>query len=189
MRSKVIYSVAVDFDGCLCENKWPEIGEENSIAINALKRLQVGGTKLILWSCREGERLQEAVEWCRERGLEFDAVNENLPEYKEFYGNDSRKVYATEYWDDKSVIVDAKMMQRFPNGYITMTWSDVGGKAKVFPFAISVVDGWSKVKMKEAARYALDQGSRETVGYMFIERKPERVSWWKRLFGRKKHGG
>ena len=177
---KVIYSVAVDFDGCLCENKWPEIGKENYVAINALKRLRVGGTKLILWSCREGERLQEAVEWCRERGLEFDAVNENLPEDKEYFGGDSRKVYATEYWDDKNVIVNAKMMINNPNGYITTTWSD-GGR--------------SIAEMTEAARYGLDRGTREIVGYQFRagyqfrEKKPERVSWWKRLFGRKKHGG
>jgi hypothetical protein len=99
--------IAVDFDGCLCKNAWPEIGEPNRIRILELVRRRDAGDKLILWTCREGESLAEAVEWCRARGLEFDAVNENLPEMNAMYGNDSRKFGADEYWDDKAVTVIA----------------------------------------------------------------------------------
>ncbi len=97
--------IAVDFDGTLCEEKWPDIGEARQQVINELIRQQVDGVKLILWTCREGEQLQAAVTWCLNHGLMFDAVNDNLEENKEQYGNNSRKVWATEYWDDKSVLV------------------------------------------------------------------------------------
>lgn len=97
--------IAVDFDGCLCAAKWPEIGEARQQVINELIKQQAEGAKLILWTCREGEQLDRAIAWCSERGLQFDAVNDNLEENKIRYGNNSRKVWATEYWDDKSVLV------------------------------------------------------------------------------------
>ena len=102
MRGKVI---AVDFDGCLCEHQWPKIGKANTGAIRALIRLREQGARLILWTCRTGERLEEAVNWCARHGLVFDAVNDNLPERVAKYGGDTRKVSADEYWDDLAVTV------------------------------------------------------------------------------------
>lgn len=67
--------IAVDFDGTIVEHKYPEIGRELPFAIETLKKLQQERHRLILWSVREGELLQEAVDFCRERGLEFYAVN------------------------------------------------------------------------------------------------------------------
>jgi hypothetical protein len=99
--------IAVDFDGCLCTNAWPEIGEPNTKLIYRLKFRRAHGDKLILWTCREGDKLREAVEWCRKHHLEFDAVNENLPEMNALYGNDSRKIGADRYIDDKAERVTA----------------------------------------------------------------------------------
>lgn len=99
--------IAVDFDGTLCENEWPDIGKPNQIVIKELIKQQADGAKLILWTCREDDRLQAAVTWCLEHGLRFDAVNDNLEENKVLFGNNSRKVYATEYWDDKATLVFA----------------------------------------------------------------------------------
>lgn len=93
--------IAVDFDGVLCEDRWPEIGPEKKDIVELAKHQKQTGAALILWTCRCGERLDEAVAWCRDRGLEFDAVNENLPERIAFYGSESRKISADEYWDDK----------------------------------------------------------------------------------------
>lgn len=100
-RKYTIY--AVDFDGTLCESVFPEIGEPNISLINHLIKRKKQGNKLILWTCRVGERLQEAVEWCKLHGLEFDAVNKNLPEMIEHWGNETRKVFADVYIDDKAV--------------------------------------------------------------------------------------
>ena len=100
MKNKII---AVDFDGTLCEDRYPEIGEANTDLMCALKVWQQHyGAKLILWTCRVGDRLDEAVEFCKQHGLIFDAVNENLPESIERYGGDSRKINADVYIDDKS---------------------------------------------------------------------------------------
>lgn len=97
------YIIAVDFDGTLCENQYPEIGEPNNALIECLKmRQQKMGHKLILWTCRVGDRLEQAVDWCQDRGLIFDAVNQNLPEIVESFGGDCRKVFAHEYIDDRN---------------------------------------------------------------------------------------
>ncbi len=97
--------IAVDFDGTLCRDEYPEIGEANAVLIRYLKNQKRKGARLILWTCRNGRLLEQAVEWCRRHRLEFDAVNENLPEILKRYGGDSRKIYADVYIDDKSVAV------------------------------------------------------------------------------------
>lgn len=99
-RESKVY--AVDFDGYLCRYAWPEIGEPNTKVIEHFKRLRAEGHKLILWTCREGQALQDAVDWCAKHGLYFDAVNENLPEMIEKYGTDPRKVGADFYCDDRN---------------------------------------------------------------------------------------
>lgn len=60
------------------------------------------GSRFILWTCREGKDLEIALNWCREHGLVFDAVNDNLPEIVQAFGENSRKIFAHEYWDDKA---------------------------------------------------------------------------------------
>ena len=94
--------IAVDFDGTLCEQAWPGIGAPKWETIQALIAAQAAGARLILWTNRIGGRLREAVEWCRERELEFDAINENLPETLAAFTTDCRKVYADIYLDDKA---------------------------------------------------------------------------------------
>lgn len=96
--------IAVDFDGTLCYSNWPDLGEPNTALIEYLKQLQIDGNKLILWTCRAGEALANAVIWCRQYQLEFDAVNDNLPEIVEQYGNNSRKITCDYYIDDRAVL-------------------------------------------------------------------------------------
>ena len=95
--------IAVDFDGTLCREQWPEIGEENFGLIEWLKECRNKGDKLILYTCREDELLEAAVKWCAERGLRFDAVNQNLPERTARYGGDCRKISADIYLDDRAI--------------------------------------------------------------------------------------
>lgn len=96
-------AIAIDFDGCLCVNAYPNIGAPNWGVIAKAKERQAAGAGLILWTCREGQLLQDAVDACRSWGLTFDAVNESLPDWIEAFGTRPRKVGATEYWDDKAV--------------------------------------------------------------------------------------
>lgn len=102
MNSKII---AVDFDGTLCENKWPEIGEANKRVIEYLKKRKADGDNLILWTCRVNSMLSDAVAWCEHHELIFDAVNENLPEIVESFGTDTRKIFANLYIDDRNMNV------------------------------------------------------------------------------------
>ena len=103
-RSYTIF--AVDFDGVLCYDEWPKIGKPLERNIEYIKALRSFGNKVILWTCRTGLRLDHAVEWCRERGLEFDAVNENLPEVIAYYGDNPRKISADYYIDDRAFLID-----------------------------------------------------------------------------------
>ena len=100
-------TIAVDFDGTLCYSKWPELGHPNTALIAYLQEWKRNGNKLILWSCRAGEALSKAVEWCREQDLEFDAVNDNLPEIIEFYGHNSRKISCDYYIDDRMLLPES----------------------------------------------------------------------------------
>lgn len=99
---KEIRIIAVDFDGTLCGDEYPRIGEPNAALIALLKGLKAEGCRVILWTCRCGELLEEAVAWCAGFQLYFDAVNENVGEILEKYGTDSRKIYADVYIDDRS---------------------------------------------------------------------------------------
>lgn len=96
------YVIAVDFDGTLCISNWPELGEPNMEIISAVQVARTLGAKIILYTCREGKLLDEALEWCKAWRLTFDAVNDNLPERQAMYGNNPRKIGADEYWDDKA---------------------------------------------------------------------------------------
>ncbi len=113
-------AIAIDFDGCLCTNAYPAIGEPNWPVIGRAKQEQRAGAGLILWTCREGQLLQEAVAACERWGLTFDAVNESLPDWIEEFGTTPRKVGASEYWDDRSVIASAeppfKGLRKFMGG-------------------------------------------------------------------------
>ena len=95
--------IAIDFDNTLFETDYPAIVRPISPVIKYAKFMRERGAKLILWTCREGKELEEAVEACRAEGLLFDAVNDNLPEMKAEWGNNPRKVAADEYWDDRAL--------------------------------------------------------------------------------------
>lgn len=99
--------IAVDFDGTLCFSTWPDTGEPNQPLIDYLKIHKKAGDKLILWTCRSGVILDKALSWCREVAkLEFDAVNDNVPEVIDYYGNNSRKIFCDIYIDDKACVPD-----------------------------------------------------------------------------------
>ena len=94
---------AVDFDGTLTiGNRFPNIGQPNAKLITLLKVAKMSGVRLILWTCREGESLEEALAWCKDLDLEWDAVNDNLPEVVEAFGSNPRKIMANYYIDDRA---------------------------------------------------------------------------------------
>lgn len=96
--------IAVDFDGTIVTHQYPAIGKPIPFAIESLKKLQeVDHHELILWTVREGDLLQEAVDYCKSKGLEFYAVNSNYPEESPEHGNIPRKLNADLFIDDHNL--------------------------------------------------------------------------------------
>lgn len=98
-------TIAVDFDGTIVEHKYPEIGDEIIFATDTLRQLIKDGHKVILWSVREAQTLQDAVDWCHERGVDFYAVNKDYPEENGAESNKSfsRKIKADIFIDDRNI--------------------------------------------------------------------------------------
>lgn len=120
MKQKYL-TIAVDFDGTLVTNKYPDIGEPlqgftfNRTLIEEMKLLRTHGHKVILWTCRNAKALEDAVSFCKEHGLEFDAINDDLEENKvgweeslEWWrkSGKARKIYADIYLDDRALSID-----------------------------------------------------------------------------------
>jgi predicted amidohydrolase len=99
MNNKII---AVDFDGTLCISEYPKIIEPRTEVIKELLKEQKAGAKIILWTCREGDLLQEAVDYCASKGLEFYAVNSNFPEENADIIR-ARKLEAELFIDDRNL--------------------------------------------------------------------------------------
>ncbi len=94
--------IAVDFDGTIVEHEYPSIGREKPLAFKTLKEFKKAGFDLILWTCRFGKELDEAVEFCRDNGIEFYSINRNHPEETPDMMT-SRKIDADLYIDDKII--------------------------------------------------------------------------------------
>lgn len=139
--------IAVDFDGTIVEHKYPAIGKEIPFAIATLKKLQAERHLLVLWTVREGELLDEAVEFCRQRGLEFYAVNASNPdEQPGELATPCRKVNADLFIDD----------------------CNLGG-----------IPDWGAIYEMVHKRWSYEHYLRE----LYRRGEPEKVSFWKRLFG------
>ena len=95
--------ISIDFDGTVVEHRYPKIGEEIPHATETLRKLMEDGHKLVLWTVREGRLLNEAVEWCRERGVEFSAINETLRADTGEHNHNTRKIDADLYIDDCNI--------------------------------------------------------------------------------------
>ena len=96
-------TIAVDFDGTIVTHEYPNIGKPIPFAIETLKKLQIEGHhQLILWTCREGELLQEAIDYCASKGLEFYSVNSNFPEENADIVR-ARKLEAELFIDDRNL--------------------------------------------------------------------------------------
>jgi hypothetical protein len=94
--------IAVDFDRTIVEDAYPKIGKPRLFAFETLKRLQEDGHRLILWTYRSGLRLEEAVKFCNDYGIQFYAVNKSFPE-EQFDYTKSRKIYADLFIDDRNI--------------------------------------------------------------------------------------
>lgn len=95
--------IAVDFDGTLCKDAYPQIGEPMPGAIKSMQQLKKDGHYLILWTCRTGERLKEAINWLLEHNIPIDRINDHSAANIALYGEGGNKIYADVYIDDKAL--------------------------------------------------------------------------------------
>ena len=102
MINRNALTIAIDFDGTIVEDKYPEIGKPMIFAFETLKKLHDKGHRLILWTYRSGRKLNEAVEFCKKNGIEFYAVNKSFPE-EVYDGKLSRKINADLFIDDRNI--------------------------------------------------------------------------------------
>jgi len=102
MISKDNLLIAVDFDGTIVEDAYPNIGKPQLFAFETMKRLQADGHRLILWTYRCGRKLDDAVEFCKQNGIEFYAINNSFPN-EEYDGKESRKIGADLFIDDRNI--------------------------------------------------------------------------------------
>ena len=134
--------IAVDFDGTIVEHKYPEIGKEIPFATATLRQLIKDGHKLILWSVREGDLLQEAVDWCEERGVRFYAVNADLDE-------------------DKADVKGTKHFSRKIKGHLFIDDRNIGG-----------LPDWGSIYQMVTRRMTWEQLAQTKEGQAKKERKP-----------------
>ena len=97
--------VAIDFEGTIVERKYPDIGAPKGDTISFIKRHRRKYTWILL-TCREGEKLREAVEFLDRIGLQFDYVNDNATEVIEGFGYNPRKIYSDYYIDDRTAKIE-----------------------------------------------------------------------------------
>lgn len=95
--------IAIDFDGTICRGTYPAIAGEQPYAKEVINRLKGDGHYIIIWTCRTGKPLLDAVNWLLQQGIAFDRVNDHNPDNVAQYGDGGNKVYAHCYIDDKNL--------------------------------------------------------------------------------------
>ena len=93
---------AIDFDGTIVENKYPEIGKLNEEMADFIYQLKEKGHVWILWTCRCGEELQKAVHYLEVNGMKPEYVNSLVPGFLDEYPDNPRKIFADIYIDDRN---------------------------------------------------------------------------------------
>jgi len=119
-------TIAVDFDGTIVEHAYPKIGKEMPFATETLRQLIQDRHKLVLWTVREDALLQEAIDWCKERGVEFYAINRDYPEEEREKNNHfSRKLKVDLWIDDRNIggLPDWGTIYRMIKEHLT--WDDI----------------------------------------------------------------
>ena len=118
-------TIAVDFDGTIVEDRYPKIGAERPFATDTLRMLIQERHRLILWTVREGETLDEAVQWCKDRGVEFFAINRDFPEETDRNRHFSRKIKADIWIDDRNLGGIPDWGEIYHMIHDNLTWQDI----------------------------------------------------------------
>lgn len=95
--------IAIDFDGTICKDRYPDVGKPKSNAVESIQKLYNDGHYIIIYTCRCGEKLKDAVNALLEWGVPFHRVNDHCPANVAKYGEGGLKIYADVYIDDRNL--------------------------------------------------------------------------------------
>lgn len=95
--------LAIDFDGTIAHASYPELGDPKPNAVEVIRKLKEEGCYIIIWTCREGQHLHWIAAYCDLHGIPYDSINEQHPDIFNFYKNNTRKVLADIYLDDRNL--------------------------------------------------------------------------------------
>lgn len=116
--------LAIDFDGTIVTHAYPEIGELQKNAVEAIRNLHAKGYYIIIWTCRFGQHQDNVERFLQSHGIPYDEINEHHPDVRDFYKNDTRKISADIYIDDRQ-------LGGLPDDWFTIerlvdeTWDDI----------------------------------------------------------------
>ena len=99
-EQKNIKYIAFDFDNTIVESgEYPKFNKLNERIVKLINKLY---SKLnfvvILWTCRSGDELNEAITYMRNHNIYFDFYNENP-----HFDTGSNKIFANAYIDDRGL--------------------------------------------------------------------------------------
>lgn len=101
-------TLSIDFDGTIVEDTYPDVGQVRPYAIRYLQALEGEGHVIIINSNREGKYKEDAIEFLKQNNIPFHYFNENDQRLIDKYSNDSRKIGADLYIDDKSLFYNGE---------------------------------------------------------------------------------
>lgn len=93
--------LAIDFDETMAEPAYPHIGAPKPNLSFCFKALKEKNYYIIIWTCREGLDVEKIKEWCIRHNILYDQINEHHPTLIKHYKNNTRKIMADVYIDDK----------------------------------------------------------------------------------------
>ncbi len=112
--------IAIDFDDTIVKSDFPDIIGLQPDADVVIKALYQAGKQIMIWTCREGNELEQAKQFLAQAEIPYHYINENHPDLMTMYGNNSRKLGADVYIDDKGhtteKIVWADIFKQFIGG-------------------------------------------------------------------------
>jgi hypothetical protein len=124
-------NIAIDFDGTIVTHEFPKIGKLLPGAVKTIQALRANGHKVFLWTMRSEEPvkghnvLQEAVDFCKRVGIEFDAINKS----SSGWGTGSPKQHADLYIDDAALGCPMKAITNTRGKFmLAVDWKEVANE-------------------------------------------------------------
>lgn len=122
--------LAIDFDNTIADTNYPTINGLIKESKKYINKLYNDNWYIIIWTCRADNYLKDAINFLDKEGIKYHLVNEHCPRLIELYENDTRKISADFYIDDKNIYGLPKwkdiynFLSNLGTGFKTSLWYD-----------------------------------------------------------------